>query len=508
MIERVQLQTALYEISMHIGTSTDPQRLAKDATSAIMRQMDCSGALICRESQQNDNTFFMLPKNLLTQKKPKAFLSTFCQENHKPTYQHDANSAHSIYHDSGIYYHIFRLKGFGLLILLKNHTPLPHTFAKALEPICDKLATALNTTLKAKEHTKSLIDFKTLINAMREGVALFDSNLECIEANHFALERCQYEYDEIIGTKIFQFFSPQEIDRFFEAHAKEYSENEWTILRKDGSSFPAFTSASNIIYKDQPVRLVTFLDLTEIKLKEQQLYQQSRFAQMGEMISMIAHQWRQPLGAISASALGIKTKIKMQKFDLSTQEGQDTQEQYLLQKLENINNYVEHLSDTIEDFRNFFKPHTGKSDVNLQQTIEKALNIIQPALVEGNIKIQQDVYFSRTLRTYDNELLQALLNIIKNAVDNFILKKTDSPTIYIQGYIRQKEFIIEIADNGGGINKRILEKIFDPYFSTKSDQNGTGIGLYMTKTIIEDHCDGHIEASNTDKGALFSITLH
>jgi signal transduction histidine kinase len=229
---------------------------------------------------------------------------------------------------------------------------------------------------------------------------------------------------------------------------------------------------------------------------------------MGEMISMIAHQWRQPLGAISASALGIKTKIKMQKFDLSTQEGQDTQEQYLLHKLENINNYVEHLSDTIEDFRNFFKPHTGKSDVNLQHTIEKALNIIQPALVEGNIKIQQDVYFSRTLHTYDNELLQALLNIIKNAVDNFILKKTDSPTIYIQGYIQQKEFVIEIADNGGGINKSILEKIFDPYFSTKSDQNGTGIGLYMTKTIIEDHCDGHIEASNTDKGALFSITLH
>ncbi len=507
MLSNIQLQATLYEISMHIGTSTNSKTLAKDAIASCMRQLNCSGALLCQQEYLSSNFkhFYMVPKNLFSQEKTKTFLEKFCQESE--TKREKEFAPYTIQEHHGIYYHIFPLDGFGILILIRNSEPFTDLLAKALLPVCSKFANALSTSIQAEKNTENLINFKTLIDTMSEGLALFDEELNCIEINQAALDKFGYTYEEGIGKHIFSVISQEDRGKLLTLNKKEHAESEWQLLKRDGSTFPAFVSGSNIIYKNKPTRIVTFLDLTEIKEKEKQLYAQSRLAQMGEMISMIAHQWRQPLGAISASVIGIKTKIQMQKFDLTTKEGRQEQENYLIQKLDKIGTYVEHLSITIEDFRNFFKPNKEKTEVNLEEIIQKALNIVHPALIDNHIEVEKEVFFLHKLTTYNNEVLQALLNILKNSIDHFDPKKISSPKIMIKGYEERGRFIIEISDNAGGIPNSIIDKIFDPYFSTKDNKNGTGLGLYMTKTMIEDHCKGKIEVKNSNGGAHFKITL-
>jgi PAS domain S-box-containing protein len=491
---------------MHIGTSKDPKQLAKDTISSYMRQLNCSGALLCQKDSISSsfNHYYMVPKNLFTQQKTAHYLKEFCRKNEQEKLSF---YPFSIQEYEGVYYHIFPLDGFGMLILIRNSSPLTPLIAKALLPVCEKFANALSTSIQAEKNTENLINFKTLIDTMSEGLALFDESLQCIEINKSALEKFNYSYEEAIGKTIFTVISEKDYDKLYRLNQQEHAESEWTLLKKDGSTFPAFVSGSNITYKGKQARIVTFLDLTDIKEKEKQLYNQSRLAQMGEMISMIAHQWRQPLGAISASVIGIKTKIQMKKFDLESEEGRLEQETYLMGKLDKIGIYVEHLSTTIEDFRNFFKPNKEKTEVNLEEIINKALNIIHPALLDYHIALEKEIHFEHTIITYNNEILQALLNILKNAIDHFATQNISPAKIYIKGYEENKHFIIEISDNGGGIPQEIIEKIFDPYFSTKDDKNGTGLGLYMTKTMIEDHCKGKIEVKNNNEGAHFKIIL-
>ncbi len=504
MFSNYQLQTTLYEISMHIGTSTNSTALAKDALSSFMRQLNCSGALLCQKKPSAYSHYYMLPKNLFSQAKTKQFLEDFCADDQQDLVL-DTAKPYRIIENRQIYYHIFNLEGFGLLILLRNTHPFSQTIAKALLPLCNKFANALSTTIQAEKNTDNLINFKTLIDTMSEGLALFDENLNCIEINQSALEKFGYTYEDGIGKHIFTVISDKDRGKLMHLNQQAHAESEWTLLRKDGTTFPAYVSGSNIIYQGKVSRIVTFWDLTDLKEKEKQLYAQSRLAQMGEMISMIAHQWRQPLGAISASIIGIITKIQMKKFDLDTKEGQQLQEKYLMQKLEKMSTYVDHLSTTIEDFRNFFKPNKEKTTVNLEEIIHKALNIVHPGLLDHHINVSTSIHFNHSIETYQNEILQALLNILKNAIDHFSTADISQPAITIKGYEEKEAFIITITDNGGGIPDAIIDKIFDPYFSTKDDKNGTGLGLYMTKTMIEDHCQGKIEVSNHNGGARFKI---
>jgi len=508
MFNTIQLQTTLYEIAMHIGTSREPKVLAKDAISSFVRQLNCSGALLCQKKKisSHHKPYYITPKNLFSQEKTKPFLNSFCQElQNEP--EEDMDHPYSVKEHDGIYYHIFLLENFGKLILLRNTHSFSPTLAKALLPVCQKFSNALCTSLEAEKKTEELINFKTLIDTISEGLALFDENLTCIEINQSALEKFEYGYEEALGKHIFAVISQDDHKKLQNLNQQEHAQSEWTLLKKNGGTFPAFVSGSNILYKEKPARIVTFLDLTDIKEKEKQLYNQSRLAQMGEMISMIAHQWRQPLGAISASTIGIKTKVQMKKFDLTTEDGREEQEIYLMRKLNNIGTYVDHLSNTIEDFRNFFKPNKEKTSVNLKKVINKALDILHPAIIDKHIIIQKEIEFQNSIETYHNEILQALLNILKNAIDNFGVQHIQNPSISISGYEENEKFIIMITDNGRGIPEKILDKIFNPYFSTKDDKNGTGLGLYMTKTMIEDHCKGILSVKNFKEGARFKITL-
>jgi signal transduction histidine kinase len=241
--------------------------------------------------------------------------------------------------------------------------------------------------------------------------------------------------------------------------------------------------------------------------KDKQLQQQAKQAQMGEMLSMIAHQWRQPLGAISSTIIAIQFKLQSGKLDLSIQEDREKLIQFLNKNTDDISDYVHFLSTTIDDFRNMFKPNKSTENTNINDPITKALKIIEPSLKTKDIEITLNLDIQNNVSIYQNEIMQVILNILKNSEDNFIEKDIKDRKIVIKTHENDSFSIISIIDNGGGIDDNIVDKIFDPYFSTKNEKNGTGLGLYMCKIIIEEHNSGEFNMINMDNGVCFEIKL-
>ena len=224
------------------------------------------------------------------------------------------------------------------------------------------------------------------------------------------------------------------------------------------------------------------------------LVQQNRFAQRGEMIAMIAHQWRQPLSSISSTISAIELKTQLGNLD----------EKFIIENTKKIHNYTKYLSDTIDDFRNFFKQDKTKQKILVNDIVKNALKIIEDELKSRHIEIILNLNSSTKLETYKNELQQALLNIIKNAEDALVENEIKNPIIQIESEEDHDFIYLHVKDNAGGINKDIQDKIFEPYFSTKG-KNGTGLGLYMSKIIIEKHCNGKLSFKDIENGTLFTM---
>jgi PAS domain S-box-containing protein len=233
--------------------------------------------------------------------------------------------------------------------------------------------------------------------------------------------------------------------------------------------------------------------------QERVMMQQSRMAAMGEMIGSIAHQWRQPL-----NALGI-----MVQDTLVAQRYGEMNEEYLEEFVKKSMMQVRFMSSTIDDFRNFFRQDTEAHSFYIPLLIDEVIQMISAQLSTNAIKlnIQISPNCEPTSRGYANEFKQVLLNIITNAKDQLLTKKTVLPKIDIEIFQTQSQNIIIIGDNAGGIEVDIVEKIFDPYFTTKAPDKGTGIGLYMSKTIIESHMHGELYVENGKQGAKFTIKI-
>jgi signal transduction histidine kinase len=214
------------------------------------------------------------------------------------------------------------------------------------------------------------------------------------------------------------------------------------------------------------------------------------------------------LSAINSSIIGVESKLAIGKYNLDEKEDRDKFLKFLDKKHKNIIEYVQGLSETIDEFRNFFKPDKKKQKVSLIEPIQKALKIVEVSMSSKGINIDCEFDNITDLELYQNEIMQVILNILKNAEDNFVEKNITNASITIQTLKQNSEHIIKIVDNGGGIPKDILPNIFDPYFSTKDEKNGTGLGLYMSKTMIEDHHDGKLSVYNTDSGVCFEIRLN
>ena len=231
--------------------------------------------------------------------------------------------------------------------------------------------------------------------------------------------------------------------------------------------------------------------------------QQSRMASMGEMLENIAHQWRQPLSTISVVASGIELKKELNILN----------DEELDDALKHIKNATQYLSNTIEDFRNFFSKDKISSNINIRSTINKTIDLVSSTFAKEEITLVrniQDINFA----SFENELIQVLMNILINAKDA-LENKQSQKLIIIKVKQHKNNIIITIKDNAGGINEDIIDKIFEPYFTTKHQFNGTGIGLYMSKLISEKHLDGEIIVKNVSfefnktlyQGALFKIIL-
>lgn len=238
-------------------------------------------------------------------------------------------------------------------------------------------------------------------------------------------------------------------------------------------------------------------EISKNKQQASHMLQQSRLAQMGEMISMIAHQWRQPLASISAISGTLSLDVMMDNY----------KKEFFQERLEAISNLSQHLSSTINDFRSFFKEKKDYETTSLSEIVNTSLKIIGSTLESKGITIEKTTDDDIVLETYPNEIKQVLLNLLKNAEEAFDDNRTIDPKITIQGHIKDDMAYLSIQDNAGGVPPEIMEKIFDPYFTTKTKKDGTGLGLYMSKTIIEEHCGGKINIMNINNGVCFELLL-
>jgi signal transduction histidine kinase len=221
--------------------------------------------------------------------------------------------------------------------------------------------------------------------------------------------------------------------------------------------------------------------------KNQLLEEQNKMAAMGEMIGNIAHQWRQPLSMITSSSTGI---LYYKDENLLTDE--------MLEKEMNlINENAQYLSRTIDDFKNFIKGERKLEYFNFDKEIQQLLNLILPAAKNNEIQIIQDIDKSISTTGYPNELLQCFINIFNNAKDALKENVLDSDRLFFISVYKDKQSIkIEFKDNGGGVPDTIIDKIFDPYFTTKHQSQGTGLGLHMTYKIITEGMSGSIYVHN------------
>lgn len=280
--------------------------------------------------------------------------------------------------------------------------------------------------------------------------------------------------------------------------SKKVDDGEFTFLDKNRDLVTwHFYSAPLGMIDGKKTVISTATDITELKRKGEMLITQSRYAAMGELIGMIAHQWRQPLSAISSAAANIKIKLLL----ANSSKNKTTDE--IIKGIEDIETYVKRLSLTIDDFRNFYKDTQELQSLSLETVISKAIHIVNSSLISEEVEVVYNYTYHDEVQVNENELIQVVLNILKNSQDNFKEKNIQHPRININ----VTDHCIEICDNGGGINEDIIEKIFDPYFSTKELLNGSGIGLYMSKTIIEEHHKGSIKVENTENGVCFQIRL-
>ena len=301
---------------------------------------------------------------------------------------------------------------------------------------------------------------------------------------------------------------------------KELQLNIPIILASAFSEPEYFIEAIKLKVKNFIVKPIDLEDLLqELKQFEQELLNeqehikrerilkiQSKMAAMGEMLGNIAHQWKQPLNTISICASNLQLEQEMGNI----QDKNNT----VTDMIENITNAVQYMSTTITDFQNYLKPNKLESCFFLKDTFEKIEKLTVSQCTSYNIDLINMIDKDLHLCSYQNELIQAIINIKKNAIDELIKKELPNKVIQVHAYEKEKQIYITIHDNAGGIPSEYMDKVFEPYFSTKKEE-GNGIGLYMTKQIVENHLLGHIEVCNeeitykehTYMGAKFTISL-
>jgi len=365
--------------------------------------------------------------------------------------------------------------------------------------------------IKAQQlQTKKMLNsFKALYNATIEGLLMFEKSI-CVDANESALKLFEYSSkDDIIGKHILEIV-PKDIGEYDVQQIlndKIDHEIEINMQKQDGTVFPTQIKERNIVLENRNLKILAILDLTDIKIKENMLHHQSKMASMGEMMGNIAHQWRQPLTAISIAASGM-----ILNYELDIAEKDE-----IIEQLNSIVARTEFLSNTINDFQSFLKENKIKEHFKISFVVKKVLNLIGNSLVNKNITLIEQYNNDKEIYGLQNELVQAVLNIINNAKDAIVQnsKPQEQHLVSIESWIDKDIAHITIQDSAGGIPEQIIDKVFEPYFTTKHQSQGTGLGLYMTHQMIVEHMQGKLMVKNeqfthqnkTYYGAKFHIQI-
>jgi PAS domain S-box-containing protein len=359
--------------------------------------------------------------------------------------------------------------------------------------------------------------FTNVLNSSDNSILIFDYNRIIKYINKSFLESVNYSNDFAIGKNLPILKSSLNTDKFYDDMFKTiYSGKQWsgTFKREDKDS-NIIHERSTITPISQNGNIVEFmtikLNITEdinrlnlLRKNEKILQEQSKMASMGEMISNIAHQWRQPLSSISTISTG-----NIVKKDLGLLNDKD-----FISSMNKINDASKFLSNTIDDFRNFFNKDKNSEEFNLGDCINTTLSLIDSLLNTKNIQIIKNEKVKNIIG-FKNELMQVLINIINNAKDALIENKIEDKLIFIDTYDEDNYIHITIKDNANGIPENVIKMIFEPYFTTKRQAKGTGIGLYMSYRIITQNMFGELSAKNTTymvdnkqyTGAQFTIKI-
>jgi len=356
-------------------------------------------------------------------------------------------------------------------------------------------------------------EFRNLFEYSNIGLAICKDDGKFINVNSKFTQMLGYSNSSELLNKSWDFISQdkstnQEDKNFIDLVNQKINTYsiEKSYTKEDGSQIDTFITA-NLLKENQEIKNILFsiIDITELKTKDKLLFQQAKLASMGEMIANIAHQWRQPLSLISTASSGMKIQ---KEFGILTDEN-------FVSSVDSITNATQYLSQTIDNFKNFFTPRTEKEIFNLKDPIEKTLVLVSSALRKKSVEVIEDIE-NIEIKSYENDLIQIFINIINNAKDAFVFEEENY--IFISTKMSKKNpnnIIITIKDNAGGIPEKIKGKIFEPYFTTKYKSNGTGIGLYMVMEIVQKHMGGMITVENTTfnyknkqcYGAAFKIDI-
>ncbi len=361
---------------------------------------------------------------------------------------------------------------------------------KALNNSLDKIVQKRTYELDIeKNYLKTILDTNPNIIIVTDGKSIQSANrtfftffgfddIEAFKRKHSCV--CTY-FESIDNKKVETNYTIKGVDWI--SYIMNDRENIHTVeLIKDGKKY-YFTLGAD--YLNETDLLLTLQDITSSKDKERVIIQQSKMASMGEMLTNIAHQWRQPLSMIST----LSTSISIQKeYGLLSDEK-------LLEAMDKINQSTQFLSSTIDDFSNFFQADKHKKHFKSSVMVEKVLKLVdisfknQPFIIEKEIS-QDDIY------GFESELVQVMLNLLNNACEILIEREITIKIIKIKVYKNDNSVIISVHDNGGGIPADIKDKVFEPYFTTKHKSQGTGIGLYTSYELIHLHMDGNITIDN------------
>jgi PAS domain S-box-containing protein len=348
-------------------------------------------------------------------------------------------------------------------------------------------------------------ELETIFKTIKDGIVIIDFDYKFINCNKAFSDLIGYSKDELLTKGCLDFIVPDDIDNHKESIEEAikigFAENlEKRCVNKNGKQFIVHTSIA--LLPDKKHLLLSIRDITNIKLLEEQ----SKMASMGEMIGNIAHQWRQPLSIISTSASGMKVKSDFD-IELTKEEISDFSELIIKQ--------TEYLSNTIDNFRNFLKGDKRHSRINIKEIFDYTFSLVNATISNNYITLIDDIDETLHIDGSKNELSEAFINIINNSKDALKsnIKDEDERLLFIQAKEVNNKIEITFKDNGGGISNDIINRVFEPYFTSKHKSIGTGLGLSMASKIINERHKGFLSVYNEDyeykgkeyKGACFKV---